>query len=383
MSLAVLAVALPFFAAEARAASCIPSGDQSAINEALKGPGAEAVLCPEARFTLTGPVVFTAKGQQLYTQGKPTDKTRAALIVMDAGKPQAILGHYSGVRVSHLLVDGNRRNLGGPFNAWAPELIELGGHEPDGRGVSGQVVEWVRAYDPIGWSILHLYESGKADSPCVDASVTHNFFGPAGTHGPRWPNGSGPWADGISLACTRSVVAYNRIIDATDGGIVVFGAPGSTIEHNEIATTLDSYSSGQQLFGGINLVDWDPYGGNYEGTRVRFNTLDAEDGFMVIGIAMGQTTVGGRPERVLHGAVVEGNTFKGDRMGYAMAIGGVKNFVVKANAFSTKHAGKPCEGNAAFAPYAVDPGQALGDGNAFQGGYRVGALKNAMGCGTP
>jgi hypothetical protein len=378
-----LLAALQLIAPCSRAASCIPSGDQTGINAALKGPGDEAVLCPEARFSLTGPVVFTAKGQKLYTEGRPTGKTRAALIVMKADKPQAIIGHYSDIRISHVLVDGNRRRLGAPFNAWAPELIEIGGHEPDGRGVSGQAVEWVRAYDPIGWSILHLYESGKADSPCVDASVTHNFFGPAGTHGPRWPNGNGPWADGISLACTHSRVADNRIINATDGGIVVFGAPGSTIERNEIETTSGSYSSGQQEFGGINLVDWGPYDGDYEGVKVRFNTIDAADGFMVIGIAMGQTTIGGPRERVIHGAVIENNTFKGARMGYALAIGGVSKFVVRSNVFSTKHAGAPCEGNAAFQPYVIDPGQSPSDGNEFQRGYGIGALKDAMGCNTP
>jgi hypothetical protein len=341
------------------------------------------VLCPGARFLLTGPVVFTARGQKLYTRGRPTDSTRAALIVSDASRPQAITAHYSDVRIGHILVDGGRRRLGAPFNVWTPELIEAGGHEPDGSGVTGQSVEWVRAYDPIGWSILHVYESGNAGSPCARVSVTHNFLGPAGTHGPRWPNGNGPWADGISLACTDSYVGANRVIDATDGGIVVFGAPGSVIERNEIETTFGSYSAGQQQFGGINLVDWGPYDGNYEGTKVRANTIIARNGFMVIGIAMGQTTAGGPVEHALHGAVVENNILKGDRMGYGIAVGGVKGFTVRGNVLSAGQAGEPCPKNAAFAPYVVDAAQSLADGNSFQPGYARGPLRDAMGCGTP
>lgn len=377
-----LAAAL-LWAPAARAGSCIPSGDQNSINRALKGPGAQAVLCPRARFRLTGTVVFTARDQQLYTQGKPTDHTRAVLIVADPAHPRAILGRFSGIRIGHILVDGNRRRLGGPFNRWAPELIEIGGREPDGRGVTDQVVEWVRAYDPIGWSILHVYESGNPKSPCAGVTITHNLLGPAGTGGPRWPNGGGPWADGISLACTKSTVSYNRVINATDGGIVVFGAPGSIIEHNSVETVPGTYSSGQQEFGGINLVDWKPYEGDYEGTRVRYNTVDAEDGFMVIGIAMGRAVLGSHREQALRGALVEGNTVKGARMGYGLAIGGVKGFVVEDNVFSTTHAGRPCQGNAPFAPYVIDPGQDMKDGNSFQPGYAVGPLEDAMGCGVP
>lgn len=87
--------------------------------------------------------------------------------------------------------------------------------------------------------------------------------------------------------------------------------------------------------------------------------------------------------QVVHGAVVENNTFKGSRMGYAMAIGGVKKFTVLSNVLSTTHSGEPCEGNAAFAPYVIDPGQPLGGDNSFQDGYKIGPLKDAMGCNTP
>src|SRR5262245_56483067 len=75
---------------EQSAVPCIGPGTQAAINAALVGNGAAAVLCPNAQFLLTAPVRFTAPNQQLYTQGFPTDSTRAVLRVNDAALTNAI-----------------------------------------------------------------------------------------------------------------------------------------------------------------------------------------------------------------------------------------------------------------------------------------------------
>ena len=42
------------------------------------------------------------------------------------------------------------------------------------------------------------------------------------------------WSDGISLACQNSHVHGNWINSATDGGIVLFGSPGTLVENNTI-----------------------------------------------------------------------------------------------------------------------------------------------------
>jgi hypothetical protein len=75
-------------------------------------------------------------------------------------------------------------------------------------------VDHVHSYEPRGWSCLHIAESG--DNGCTNATITNNDIGPSG-------NFSGEWADGISMACTRSLIADNVITDATDGAIVLFG----------------------------------------------------------------------------------------------------------------------------------------------------------------
>jgi parallel beta-helix repeat protein len=54
------------------------------------------------------------------------------------------------------------------------------------------------------------------------------------------------WADGISLSCANSTVYNNTIVDATDGGIVIFGAPYSVVRENRIRAAT------RVMLGGIN-----------------------------------------------------------------------------------------------------------------------------------
>lgn len=75
------------------------------------------------------------------------------------------------------------------------------------------------------------------------------------------------WADGISLSCKTSNVQNNIVTGATDGGIVVFGSPGSWIHNNTIV------NQGAMQLGGINLVDYLPWTGDFTGTVVENNSI--------------------------------------------------------------------------------------------------------------
>lgn len=90
---------------------------------------------------------------------------------------------------------------------------------------SGQLIEYVRSFDPRSWSCLHIAEGPLT---CSNVTVQNNDIGPCGSDEFQ------QWADGISLACRNSVVRNNMIEGATDGGIVVFGSPGSQIINNTI-----------------------------------------------------------------------------------------------------------------------------------------------------
>ena len=94
-----------------------------------------------------------------------------------------------------------------------------------GGATSGQLVEYVRSFDPRAWSCLHIAEGGLK---CSNATVQNNDIGPCGT------DTFGQWADGISVACATTNVRNNLVNTPTDGGIVLFGSPGTIVENNTI-----------------------------------------------------------------------------------------------------------------------------------------------------
>lgn len=303
------------------ATSCIASGTEVEINAALTGSGARAILCPGAVFHLAAPVRFSALDQEISTQGYPTDSTRAVLLVDDSNLTSAVngVGHIGAV-LRNVQVDGNRPVLGA---LKGDALIEMGGAGTD------QTVREIVSREPRSWSALHFYEGAVTDNVpgCQRASILDNQIGPAG-------HSDGSWADGISLACGTSLVQGNTVTDATDGAIVVFGAPGSTIRNNSIV------SVSRQLLGGINMVDFAPVGGNYTGTVVKDNTIDARGDFIKVGIAMGPA-IWNCSGDIAYGATVTGNTLQGLNFGYGYAVNGVTNWTVTGNLDHARHVGSP------------------------------------------
>jgi parallel beta-helix repeat protein len=304
------------------ASACIASGTDASINAALVGTGATAVLCPGAVFTLNNSITFTAPNQVIETQGLPTDTTRADLKVNGGSLTTAINGNgQPGAVVENIQVDGGRPQFG--RSATGGALLEMG------AGGVNQTVQNIYAHDTRSWSTLHITEGVVTNSvpQCQGAKILGNAIGPAGTASP-----AGTWADGISLACGNSLVQGNTVQDATDGGIVVFGAPGSTIKNNTVVALT------QTLLGGINMVDYAPMNGNYTGTTVTGNTIDARSAFIKVGIAMGPQ-VWGCGTGTNNGGTVTGNTLQGRHMGYGYAVNGVSNWTVTGNADNSTHVG--------------------------------------------
>jgi hypothetical protein len=328
---------------------CLGSGDQNTINARLNGTGAVANLCPGALFELTGPVVISADMQEIYTQGLPGDETRATLRIVSPGITSAvIMRDYDAAVLSNVIVDGNRTDLG-PGSGEA--LIYAGGAS------KGQIIRGNRIMDPRSWSALQLIQGHSESQPCENALVENNQIGPAGTSDDL------QWADGISLTCKNSIVTGNVITDATDGGIVIFGAPGSVIEGNVIRAET------RTLLGGINMVDYDPYDGNYTATVVRDNIIDASGAVIRIGLGMGQRVWGCLPpdstEFTLTGGTVTGNVLRGEHMQYGFAVDGVRDWTATGNVDEAAHTGSPgvdCGGLYASAPagFQYNPARAEG-----------------------
>ena len=177
------------------------------------------------------------------------------------------------IAVRSVQVDGARPALG-PLSGGAG-LLEMGGNP------ANQTVANCKIYEPRGCAsaprcqpltrsgtCLHFIEGWH--NSCRGATITGNTIGPSGNS----PNSDwqvraalssppltsqfrrradvvtpGQWADGISNACAQSTIKSNTVIDATDGGIVQFGGPGTVIADNTII------SSSRVAMGGINMVD--------------------------------------------------------------------------------------------------------------------------------
>lgn len=347
------------------AGSCLESGDQETINARLVGVAAVAMLCPGAVFELAAPVRMTADRQQIYTEGFPTDDTRAILrIVSRRFTAAVIMRDYNEAHLSNVIVDGNRVNL---ESAGGDALIYAGGYS------RGQIIRGNKIMNTRSWSSLQLIQGHSDSQPCSDALVEGNEIGPAGTSDDLL------WADGISLACTNSIVRDNVITDATDGAIVVFAAPGSLIERNTIRAET------RTLLGGINMVDDVAYGGDYTGTIVRDNIIDAFSAVIRIGLGMGTRVWGCVPpydssESVLTGGTVTGNTLRGQYMQYGFAVDGVRQWTVTGNIDEAVHSGRPsvdCEGRLASAPAGFQYNPAHSEG-VFQPEFAFAQLDLAL-----
>jgi hypothetical protein len=185
--------------------ACLSSGNQDTINTLLQqgGPNTVVSLCPGATIPITEPIVFSAPGQEISTEGYPTDGTRATVIIQPGSNTtSAIRGNWQDhVRVLNIQVDGNRPNAG-PRQGDA--LLELGG------GTTGQTVSHVVVTNTRSWSCLHLIASGQDDNPCRNATITFNTVGPCGEEGVG-EDGVGLWADGLSIECVASTVTDNSV----------------------------------------------------------------------------------------------------------------------------------------------------------------------------
>ena len=116
----------------------------------------------------------------------------------------------------HLQVNGTR--AGAPPTLGGAN-IEMGGPN------SNQLIEYVHSYDPRSWSCLHIAEGGLL---CNNVVVQNNDIGPSGSDVFQ------QWADGISVSCRSALIRNNKVNNPTDGGIVLFGAPGTLVINNTI-----------------------------------------------------------------------------------------------------------------------------------------------------
>lgn len=331
------AAAAPSAAAKITPPITPPGSDLQAVLDA----GQNLLLQPGALYEIEEALVFKVAGQRIATHAPKSFDDYATLRITNRGLGQLISGnHINGVRIEHLLLDGNRYRLSELDKAISDEPLVFFG----GAGAERQVVRGCIFIAPRTWSTLKVHEGGS------DILVENNIFVGAGTdvrgngrEGVENPHINGrSWGDGITCAAQRTTVRNNLIVDPTDVGMVFFGAPGSLAEGNVIATV------SRESLGGINLVDplkyWafedDPSLIDYRGVMIRDNWIDARGGRIHMGIPVGATPwVPANKGFTFVGGTVRDNRFTGGAAAYSIILSGVKDFTVTGNTTTASYSG--------------------------------------------
>ncbi|CDZ98010.1 Pectin lyase fold/virulence factor [Phaffia rhodozyma] len=356
---------------------CLSKGDENTINRLFSdgGPSTKVQLCRDSTFNIAGPIHFTARDQELSTQGYPNDGSRAQLIIT-GDAVTAVQGdcrRCARVAILNIRIDGRRRDLGRatPDHKGGP-LIVLGNNE-------GQRVERCSLMDPRGWAAVHIREGDNLG--CVGAIIEWNEIGPVGEEwieeldgpDPEMSPLGRPLGDGVSLSCKDSIVSNNVFTDTSDAAVVIFGSPGSTISHNTVLA-----KSSTQM-GGILMVDYGPWEGAYTSTVVSHNTINALGSLIRVAIGVGTPVWSDDFDTTFRDGTVIDNVIKGYWMGYGIVVAGVSNFTVMDNLSTARHSGlrgskcptEPVE-NSPPVPFVYNTTSASGE---FQEDFVNGAIQ--------
>ncbi|GAA5987057.1 hypothetical protein JCM11641_007825 [Rhodosporidiobolus odoratus] len=293
------------------------------------GPGTTVFLQRGATYPIYSQVELTHSDTTLATDGYPTFNSGEQAILETRGDKEATavrMFNLQRTSLKRVHVKGCRgwgakapteeekeefkRKGGLGWIEGGGALVWMGG--PEG---TDQVLEGCRVEDPRGWTGVHLVDFAQR------CKVLNNIVGPCGQQAP------GPWADGLSIAGKDSLIAGNTVIDATDGAIVLFCAPGSMVTNNTVI------ARERNLLGAINMVDDFPFDRDFTGTRVIGNRILTEGAFIRLGLGCGPTCWNGwGPHQTLnYGGEVLHNTFGPGQFGYAISLSGTKNFTVQGN----------------------------------------------------
>ena len=90
---------------------------------------------------------------------------------------------------------------------------------------------------------------------------------------------------------------------------------------------------------GINLVDYDPWEGNYTDVRVHHNTIAGLGAYIKGAINIGQACWTDNTEIMVHGGSVTHNTIEGEGIGYGITVAGARGVTVLDNKSTARYSG--------------------------------------------
>jgi hypothetical protein len=318
------------------AQATVPPGEDL---QAILNRGDDLGLQQGAVYPISQPLKYKRPGQKIFTAGATNLSDYATLLLVNSNELQIInASGVPGATLERVIVDGNRYRLSSARKL--PKVPQNPMMAFGGKGAEGQIVRNNLFRSTRSWSTMQIREGGN------HILVENNIVLGAGVD----PRGNGreshevpfAWSDGFSCAAQNTILRNNLIIDPTDVGIVLYGAPGSRADGNVIA------SVSRESLGGINMVDpLSPYlmeGStnrfDYRGDVVRDNFIDALGARIHIGLPMGGPIWGPKSlGTILVGAEICENTMAGGAAAYGFVLNGVDQFNVHDNRSIASYSG--------------------------------------------
>ncbi len=145
----------------------------------------------------------------------------------------------SGARLANLWIDGQRGVLANVRNpAASGPFVQNEINIQSWSGANNQIVDNFIA-NTAGWSSMQILGVSETGIACQGNLISRNLITAYASSNDRAVGNR--WSDGISDACEDSVVSNNSIIDATDGGIVLFRAQVNgvgAVQHSQVTDNI-------------------------------------------------------------------------------------------------------------------------------------------------
>jgi hypothetical protein len=132
---------------------------------------------------------------------------------------------------------------------------------------------------------------------------------------------------------------------------------------------------------GINMVDYEPWDGDYTRVHVHHNTISGLGSYLKVGINIGPSTWSDDTDSIVHSGTVTDNIITGEGMGYGIVVASAKGFTVLDNKSTATYSGVMGEGcprappNGEPTAFLINRGSAEGT---FQSDFKNGEVQHGM-----
>lgn len=297
--------------------------------------GSDVALAKSKVYEVTETIFLQKDGQKIYTKDPERISEYAILKITNPKCGQIINSNSrSNILIEKIILDGNRYMLP-PFSGKGEEMVLFGGESKN------QTMRNCILVNTRTWSSFKMGE--ETISPKIENTIIFGSGVDSRGNGKTEKELPFKWGDGITCAAKDAIISNNIIIDATDVGVVLFGAPGASVKNNVIA------SISRECLGGINIVDGlycyelDKIETMLEGpdaTRkydysvdVQHNLIDARGARIHVSVPMGACVWKPRsiPDKLFVGGKVKYNEISGNASAYGFVISDVDKFEVLEN----------------------------------------------------